>query len=240
MTKKELYDKWVDRVCSFMEKTGPTLGPGGRCCATFQSAPVLDKSPDVVFLGYNPHENYGYDGVNKTRFYEGNPYFYTSRNKWRIWKKLYGALDYVKYLTPVTDGNFVFFNAVYFGSENIAKFVKIPGAADAINSCLDFTEEVIHNIFQPKCIVCFSINACFNPLSDKFHFSDVKTVVPEFDVNNTHYVSTKAVKQGLWSSSDKQNTISVLGIPHPSQAISDNDWGAIATWLKSEMQSVNI
>lgn len=32
----------------------------------------------------------------------------------------------------------------------------------------------------------------------------------------------------------------VLGIPHPSQAISNDDWGAIATWLKDEMQSFRI
>ena len=88
MTRKELYDNWVDRVCRFLQETGPKLGDGGRCCGTFQSAPVLDKSPDVVFLGYNPHEKYGYVPVDKDRFYKGNPDFYASRDKWRIWKKL--------------------------------------------------------------------------------------------------------------------------------------------------------
>ena len=70
MTRKELYDNWVERVCHFLEETGPKLGKGGRCCSTFQSAPVLDKSPDVVFLGYNPHEDYGYVPVDRERFYK--------------------------------------------------------------------------------------------------------------------------------------------------------------------------
>lgn len=240
MTRKELYDNWVERVCSFLEETGPKLGPGGRCCGTFQSAPVLDKSPEVVFLGYNPHENYGYVPVDRTRFYEGNPDFYTSRNKWKIWSKLYGALNYVKYLTPVTDGNYVFFNAVYFGSKDIAAFRSIPGAADAIDRCLDFTDEVIHEIFKPKCVVCFSVPDCFDRLDSKFHFAGVEKIIPEFDGEKTHYVSTKAVKRGLWCSQPKQDAIPVLGIPHPSQAISNDDWGAIATWLKEEMQSFRI
>ena len=240
MTRKELYDNWVGRVCSFLEEIGPKLGVGGRCCGTFQSAPVLDKNPDVVFLGYNPHEDHGYVPVNRTRFYEGNPAFYESRDKWPIWKKLYGALDYVKYLTPVTDGNFVFFNAVYFGSANIAQLAKIPGAADAIARCLDFTDEIIHKIFQPKCVVCFSVNDCFNRLDDRFHFNWVETIVPEFDGERAHYVSTKSVRRGLWVSRETGRPIPVLGIPHPSQAISNDDWGAIATWLKGEMQSFGI
>ena len=41
MTRKELYDNWVDRVCRFLEETGPGIGHGGKCCGTFQSAPVL-------------------------------------------------------------------------------------------------------------------------------------------------------------------------------------------------------
>ena len=114
MTRKELYDNWVERVCLFLEETGPKLGPGGRCCGTFQSAPVLDKSPDVAFLGFNPHEDYGYVPVDRKRFYEGNPEFYVSREKWAIWRKLYNALKYVKYLTPVTGREFRVFQCRIF------------------------------------------------------------------------------------------------------------------------------
>ena len=134
----------------------------------------------------------------------------------------------------------MFFNAVYFGSKDIAAFRSIPGAADAIDRCLDFTDEVIHEIFKPKCVVCFSVPDCFDRLDDKFHFAGVEKVIPEFDGEKTHYVSTKAVKRGLWSSQTKQDSIPVLGIPHPSQAMSNDDWGAIATWLKKKMQSFRI
>lgn len=241
MTRKELYDGWVSRVCAFLEETGPALGPGGRCCGTFQSAPVLDKSPDVVFLGYNPHEDYGYVPVDRDRFYNGNQEFYKSRDRWAIWKRLYGALDYVKYTKPVTDGNFVFFNAVYFGSQNMSQFLRIPGAGQAVERCLDFTEEVIHEIFQPKCVVCFSVRECFDRLDGRYHFNCVESLFSEFDGENTHHVSTKSVKRGLWMPSrGGHGAIPVFGIPHPSQAISYDDWGAIATFLKTEMQSLGI
>ena len=134
----------------------------------------------------------------------------------------------------------MFFNAVYFGSKNISELKKIPGATEAIDRCLDFTDEVIHEIFKPKCIVCFSIPECYDLLDSKFHFDDVMTIVPEFDGEKTHYVSTKAVKRGLWRAQSGECTIPVLGIPHPSQAISNDDWGTIATWLKEEMQSFRI
>ena len=53
MDKQELYEKWVDKVCQFIECVGPEINC--TSCA-MQSKPVLDKSPQVVFLGYNAHE----------------------------------------------------------------------------------------------------------------------------------------------------------------------------------------
>lgn len=89
MDKQELYEKWVDKVCQYIESVGPEFNC--TSCA-MQSKPVLDKSPQVVFLGYNAHEPFPYQGANKERFYEGNPYFYTEREKWPVWGKLYAAM----------------------------------------------------------------------------------------------------------------------------------------------------
>ena len=65
MDKQELYEKWVDKVCQFIESVGPEINC--TSCA-MQSKPVLDKSPQVVFLGYNAHEPFPYQGANKERF----------------------------------------------------------------------------------------------------------------------------------------------------------------------------
>ena len=44
------YQRWVDEVCAFLKTTAPYLGDGGRHCNVFQSKPVLDKQPDILFL----------------------------------------------------------------------------------------------------------------------------------------------------------------------------------------------
>ena len=175
--RTELYNQWVDKVCRYIEEVGPRINC--TSCA-FQSKPVLDKSPDVVFLGYNAHEPWGYTGVNRERFYEGNPSFYADRDKpaWKIWRKPYEAFKWAGYLNPMTDGHFVFMNVVYFGSDTIKDFQTKPGSVEVAAQCMDFTAEVIQDIFRPKCVVCFSINDCFRPLERRFGFTQVETVTP--------------------------------------------------------------
>ena len=61
MDKQELYEKWVDKVCQYIESVGPEINC--TSCA-MQSKPVLDKSPQVVFLGCNAHEPFPYQTRN--------------------------------------------------------------------------------------------------------------------------------------------------------------------------------
>ena len=247
--RKEKYDNWVKRVIEFLAETGPRLGENGTHCATFQSMPVLCKQPDVVFLGYNPNEPWEFykEDVLPERFYEGNPYFYSERNKFKVWR-LASAFEWADYTKPVRDGNFVFFNAVYFGTRNIQSFKIIPGSKQAIEKCNTFTEEVIQEIFKPKCIVCFSVNDCFNLLNDRFHFKDVQLIntaestdsdLIEFAITrkekawNETYSCQHPVMKGYW------NGIPVYGIPHPSYAkVTSDDLGAIALYLRSELQKM--
>lgn len=251
--KTEVYEKyvnWVDRVTAFLAETGPKLGENGTHCCTFQSKPVLDKQPDVVFLGYNPHESgaFSQDDIIQKRFFEGNPAFYSpERKKWKVWK-LEGAFEWAEYPQPITDGNFVFFNAVYFGSNDIDSFKRIPGSNEAIDKCLDFTKEVIQEIFEPKCVVGFSIPECFDMLNKKFQFSKVESIdtakatdsmLIEFAKNKKNgawkntYSCCQSLKKGLW------NEIPIYGIPHPSYSrLSNDDYGAIALYLRSEMQKL--
>ena len=253
---KHKYDDWVSRVCSFLLEVGPKLGDKGTHCASFQSKPILEKQPDVVFLGYNPHEEWGFykEEVTKTRFYEGNPSFYKNegnkieRNKWRVWR-LSGMFNWAGFTKPIEDGNFIFFNAIYFGTNNIARFKRIKGSAEAIEKCLDYTEEVIQKVFKPKCIVCFSVEDCFLLLNNRFHFDNITDIdtAKETDVSIIDFVKSK--KSGGWKETlsctkpvlkASWNSIPIYGIPHPSSSISNNDLGAIALYLRSEMQKLGI
>lgn len=227
--RKALYDRWVDEVCAFLEETGPRLN---RCCSAMQSRPVLNKSPEVVFLGYNAHEDAGWipeKGADRNRFYTGNPYFYTEgKTKWPVWSKLYGAMKWARCTRPMDDGNFVFMNAVYFGSAGIAQLKTIPESGGAIAECLRFTERAINEIFRPKLVVCFSIPDLFDPLAARFGFRKVETLHP---VNTPNHISKKAVKRGWWGD------CKIIGIPHPSGAVSYDDLGAIALFIKQELTS---
>lgn len=225
MTNSEKYDQWVARVIPFLEKTGKELN---RCCSVMQSAPVLDKQPQVLFLGYNAQEDFGYVDVDKNRFYQGNSSFYTPERydvkEWRIWSRLYGAFKWAKCLDPVTDGNFIFMNAVYFGTKDINQLLNIQGSKEVIDQCLDFTAEVIQDVFKPKSIVCFSIPECFTPLSHRYKFTDVEVFKPKM-VNGED--ASIVIHKGFW------NGIPVYGIPHPSWAsFTNDDLGAVALFLK--------
>ena len=206
----------------------------------------------MVFLGYNPHEQGSFvmnDDVKK-RFYDGNPCFYKEeRNNWPIWAPLRWSFEWANYTTPIEDGHFVFFNAIYFGTNNINEFKKLPGSNEAITNCLQFTGEVIQDIFKPKCVVCLSVPDCFNNLNRQFKFSNVKRIdtlhetdadLVDFamnkDVNGwrTRYSCKRVIMKGLW------NGIPVYGIPHPSGRVYNNDFGAVALYLRSEMQKIGI
>lgn len=234
MNRKELYDAWVDRVCDFIEEAGPKLD---KCASAFQSKPVLDKQADVLFLGYNAQEDFPYGEVNRERFYEGNSYFYKERytkkwnNDWIVWSKPYGMFKWADYLNPVSDGNFIFMNAVYFGSKDMKQFNAISGSKDAIQKCLALTGEVIQDVFKPKCIVCFSIQQCFDPLNNQYKFTDVQKFTPK-TYNGVD--ATVGMKKGMWGN------IPIYGMNHPSRAISYENLGAIILYLKKEMQQLGI
>jgi hypothetical protein len=230
MDQKQRYAQWVDKVFRFLEETGPTLGNRGRCCSVFQSKPVLEGQPDVLFLGYNAQEDYPYESPSEERFWEGNPDFYdTRRMKWRIWSKPYHALAFADYTKPMEDGNFVFMNAVYFGSKTIKQLEQLPNAKPAIAQCLEFTKEVIHDIFKPKAIVCFSVASGFDVLNTSFGFESVISFCPNRILPDGTKLECKwELKLGIW------NGIPVIGMPHPSaRGISNDDWGTIAYTLKN-------
>jgi len=84
-------------------------------------------------------------------------------------------------------------------------------------------------IFRPKCIVCFSVQNCFNLIDKQFKFANVTTIRPQRIVDGKQLVAKHLVKIGYW------DDIKIVGIPHPSLPISNDDWGTIALFLKNEI-----
>ena len=133
------------------------------------------------------------------------------------------------YNIPMKDGNFIFMNAVYFGSKTIAQLK--PTEKECVNGCLALTNEVIHCIFKPECIVCFSVSKCFDMLASEFSFKQIQEFYPSRK-DNPSLVSKHRVKTGIW------NGIMTIGIPHPSGRVNNDDWDTIALFLKEQMSDI--
>lgn len=241
--KEKYYHEWVKRVTLFLEEVGPNLGNGGRSCSVMQSRPVLEKDVDVVFLGCNPDENWGYCGVENERFFNGNKHFYNTdkyhnnnamlHHPWKIWYKLYNAFasDCLKNNTSLMiDGNYVYMNAYYFGTKTLKQLDSLPGIEPLKKKCLEYTKEIIQNVFRPKLIVCFSIPNCFDELDKQCHFQDVHSSTPLYP-NPDKYTCKHTVKTGIW------DEMRIVGIPHPSQAISNDDWGCIGNFILEQIHN---
>lgn len=195
MTSKEKYDLWVDRVCNFIESVGHDVnGPS----SAMQSPPALDGHCNILFLGHDAHEPWGYLGVDRKRFYEGNGTFKDAHKTWRYWVRPYQSFRRIGYDNLLNAGNFMLMNLFYFGSDDINKSNAIM-EQKVMKQCIDFTDELIHDIVTPKVIVCFSIGSVFNPLRSRL--SDIKRV---------ELGPKTAIMQGLW------NGIPVIGMMHPS------------------------
>lgn len=212
MTTKEKYDLWVDKVCAYIEEVGPTV-KAPSC--TMQSAPVLDKQPRVLFLGHDAREPYDFEGANRDRFYTGNNTFIPYRHKWTIWNRTEKAFRSVEADEFVTDGNFMFMNLFYFGGNNIDKANEAM-KGDVMRQCIDFTDELVHDIIKPRLIVCFSVNMVFNYLAPKME-----------QVERVQLPIQQTVKRGMW------NGIPVIGIPHPSaRGLSRHYWATVTNYIK--------
>lgn len=247
--KEQIYTEWVERVYDYLVKTGLAID---KCSSVMQSKPVLNKQPDVLFLEFCPTEDCNYVRVDKKRFFFGSPFFQTDRNEWRVWSKLYSAFENANYLAPLTDEHYMYMNAVYFGSDDIARLKEEIKSKnndltynDIVNQCLAFTKELIHQIIQPKCIVCFSVKDCYEPLKNHFNFIREERLVCQGDKIVSQ--GEKDFSQGEKKKNEKHyifkaewDTIPVFGITHPSAAISNADWEKITLILKKEMKNLDI
>lgn len=212
MDKWQTYNSWVDRVCAYIEEVGPIVNAPS---SAMQSAPVLDKSPEVVFLGHDAREPDNFYGADKNRFFKGNPDFIPNRHTWIMWSRLEHAFRKNGLDKLVTDGNFMLMNLFFFGADNIVSSHK-KMKAEVMKQCINFTEELICDIIKPKFVVCFSVNNIFDCLKTRMKNVEQKRLsVPS------------KIKIGVW------NGIPVIGISHPSaRNLSTAYWSEISEYIK--------
>lgn len=234
MSKKELFDKWVDRVMAYAAEVGPKI----NChIAPMQSAPILDKQCDILFLGINPAEG-GWDygdpekeaDYARKRFYEGNnPEGWHKRWDW-VFNPENPNNSFTKagWGDAVRKGNYNFFNIIFFGSAHGGTDIPF----EEVKQCADFAAEAITDIFRPKCVICISISEVFDRLNATMHFDQaerMKSFVRE-DGKPMNYRVMRGEKDG----------IRFYGIPHFTGywRVTKADFNAIVAAIHKDMSNI--
>ena len=232
--KQKLYDAWVEEVFEYIKETGSKID---RCANVLISKPVLDKQPDIVYLNLNTNEDLPYVTADKKRFYYGHPYFQTNREEWKMWANLQQAFTEINYTRPVTEGNYVLMNALYFGFNKVNQLKKemewheLDLTFDEIpTQSFTFTSRLIHSILQPKCVVCFSINNCFKPIHAQFDFEQEEEILVHTQVGN------KTIETTLLKA--KWNGIPIFGITHPAASIRKEETINLTQALAQELRKI--
>lgn len=229
MTQKQKYEQWVDKALEFIYEVGPRINCYGS--GAMQSAPVLDHHPEVVFLGHDAHEPYGWEEGKeeqiRRRFFEGNPAFYhiddsdKNRHGWKFWtlpRFIFNIIEKDNRL--VKDGNFVLMNAFFFGAHKIDQLCSKMTHEDAKRN-VELTRELICDIFKPKAVVCFSVE-------------DVFGVLPGIkDKQVINLGTNRTVMRGTWD-----NGIAVFGIPHFSSSLSYEDRDKIIAYIDIRIKTL--
>ncbi|MBR5331715.1 MAG: hypothetical protein IKV32_00240 [Muribaculaceae bacterium] len=190
----EKYNQWVDKVCEFIEEVGPCINGSS---SAMQSPPVLNGKCRILFLGHDAHEQ-GFYGADRARFYEGNKTFKDAHRTWRYWTRPYNSFHRIGKGEILDSGNYMLMNLFYFGNDDINRSNARMGVK-VMQRCIEFSEELICHIIQPKVVVCFSIGSVFNPLRSRM--SNIRRVVLSDNVS---------IMQSLW------NGIPIIGMSHPS------------------------
>lgn len=166
----------------------------------FQSQPKFN--PDILILGLNPGEEYGfpkdkYSNFEDTlqMFSKGNPCF-EKRDDWHIWQGLKRIFSYAKHQEILDkEGLFMYMNLLYFNTRKFDTFKeKYDPHGEVFKQCSEFTSELLSDIIKPKRIICLSIKECY----DRLHTEKTIVYIPSYLV------------RGVW------NGIPVYGIRHTS------------------------
>lgn len=202
------YDAWIDKAIKLMVEVA---SQNNMAASSMQSPMIFDNQVDVVFLGHDANEPFGFDGnieKIKNRFKDGNPYwkYRYSDPKWKIWRNMYkGFADYGDTSLLDNEKRYIFTNAVFLTGSKIDLVNSKVG--NAVNICMEYTSELIFEIIKPKVLVCFSIDSVLEPLSnnskERFDFK-----IKRFRPVNSKYCFTLAEYKG----------VRIAGVPHISGA----------------------
>lgn len=228
--------KWAEKAVNYCHGVATDPDSSKRIDKTFyafQSKPV--ENPEILILGINPGEKKDEDctytsqkknwknienGMTVATFVKGNPHW-DEHEKWSLWRNLMKVFYTTEMQNIITSNKFVYMNALYFNSNNIAGFYKLsPNSKDVFQNCITLTKELIVDIIKPKVIVCLSIPQCFDRLKNK-------------DVESELLLKTKIrlLARGEFCG------IPTYGIPHTSgcRNMSNNDWELIGENIHKEI-----
>jgi hypothetical protein len=208
MTQKE-FDKWADKACRFCYDKAISNEINLNFYA-FQSEPLIDKQPELLILGLNPHGSGGYWNGQFIPPYEeaiasfskGNPHV-NEKDRWKLWQGLKRVFQKgnIEYMLQ-DDYPYMCMNILYFNTNEIADFNKFDKQGNVFRESVNLTAEFIQ-LLNPKRILCLSIDQCFDRL--KNNFTDCQTLTPFF------------LETGQWEN------IPVYGIRHPSRTNKNNN-----------------
>jgi hypothetical protein len=201
MTQKE-FDKWADKACRFCYDKAISNEINLNFYA-FQSEPLIDKQPELLILGLNPHGSDDYWNGKFIPPYEeaiacfskGNPWF-KEKDQWKLWQGLKRVFQKgnIEHMLQ-DDYSYLYMNVLYFNTNKIADFNKFDKQGNVFRESVNLTAEFIQ-LLKPKRILCLSIEQCFNRL--KNNFTDCQILTPSF------------LETGQWGN------IPVYGIRHTS------------------------
>lgn len=238
-TKKELYDQWVNKVMEWSNQVGPNIN---KHVATMQAKPFFNHQSEILFLGINPAEDGGYihDAILDylRRFYEGNCYppevwGDEGRGGQKRWNWIFNpdrsenSFRKAGWGEAVKKGSYLFFNIIFFGTPHGGTDFNYEQVKEI---SAKFTAEAITQIFQPKCVICFSVDKVFYPLNRQIHFNHITRLVVKHKNGTTcRFKVMRGDKDG----------IVYYGMPHISAArgFSKADCDAIIAAIHQDLQS---
>lgn len=183
MDRKSKYEEWINRAIDYIAKVGPIINMSSGCT---QAKPFFDKQAEIMFVGINPAESYGWvekDGLQneRNRFIEGN---ICRPEEWAInpakpahakWNWIFNpenaknSFNNAKWSDVVMPGNYLFYNLYMFGSKGTSDLNYTQMGVDSIM----LISELITEILQPKRVICLSTTKVFNPLKAVIKFENV-------------------------------------------------------------------
>lgn len=196
---EEELQKWCEKACRYCYSLVQS-GKVNLSFFAFQSEPRF--KPEILILGLNPGNDYGFDKNKYPNFEETLKMFskanawFIEKDNWRLWRGINRVFTHAKLKTMLNqEDSFMYMNLLYFNTKRFNDFKrKYDPKEEIFEECTELTAELLSNIIKPRRIICLSINECYNRLVSS---------------NSIVYIPS-SLTRGEW------NGIPVYGIRHTS------------------------